>query len=67
MWVVMKFREELPVSVEAGTYSNMSWLPLSGAADGCCGCLLVFNTKEDAEKYADGVEIFQVQIVGEGK
>ncbi len=52
MWLVMKLQKT--AKVRLSSTKLMQDVPVSGMADGCIGCLLVFENKEDAIKYANG-------------
>jgi len=54
MWLVMKLQKT--AKVRLSSTKLMQDVPVSGMADGCIGCLLVFENKEDAIKYANGEE-----------
>ncbi len=47
MWISMQMRAKAVVSVEG---MNVS-IPFSGMADGCVGCMLVFETKKEAKAF----------------
>jgi len=48
MWVTHR----LKTSAGVQAFGQKITLPLSGMAEGCCGCLLVFSTREQAVAYA---------------
>jgi hypothetical protein len=54
MWLVMKLQKT--AKVQLSSTKLMQDVPVSGMADGCIGCLLVFENKEDAIKYAGDEE-----------
>lgn len=63
MWLAMSLKTESEVSVNGGQATVK--LPISGMADGCIGCLLVFETREAAAKYAGaGGKIVQADYDG---
>lgn len=48
MWLSMNMKQEIKLSV----LGKETVLPISDIVDGSIGCLLVFNTKEDAIEYS---------------
>lgn len=60
MWLAMKLKKTAKVKL-SGT-ELMVDMPVSGMADGCIGCLLVFENKEDAIKYAGEESLLQVDF-----
>lgn len=48
MWLALSLKKEAEISLLGKTVK----LPISGMADGCAGCLLAFETREAAAKYA---------------
>jgi hypothetical protein len=44
MWLALSLKQKAEISILGKTIA----LPISDLADGCIGCLLVFETKEDA-------------------
>jgi len=47
-YVVLALKEETVIDIGG----KETTLPISEMADDCAGCLLVFNNKETAKKYA---------------
>ena len=61
MWLALSLKQKSEISVIGKTVA----LPMAGLADGCVGCLLVFETKEDAAAYVGeggGGSIVQVVL-----
>lgn len=57
MWVAMSLKKQAELSVLGQSVD----VPFSGMAKGCVGCLLVFDTEENASAYAgDGGHIVEV-------
>ncbi len=48
MYLAMSLKQHAEVSV----FGNTVALPITGMADGCVGCLLVFESREAAAEYA---------------
>ena len=48
MWLVLMIKKEAEVSLLGKTIK----IPISGMADNCVGCCLVFETREAAAEYA---------------
>jgi hypothetical protein len=59
MWLAMSLKKKAEVSV----LGRKVELAVSGMADGCVGCLLVFDTREAAAEYAgEGGQIVQIEV-----
>lgn len=57
MWLALSLKKDATVSV----LGQEKILPLSEIADGCCGVLLAFDTREQAVEYVgDGGSIIQI-------
>jgi threonine dehydrogenase-like Zn-dependent dehydrogenase len=62
MWAAMSLKKE----AEIETMGIKRTLQISGMADGCTGCMLVFATKEQAAAYVGpGGSIVQIGIIKE--
>jgi len=60
MWLALYLAKEAEISVIGREVK----LPFKDMADGCVGCLLAFDTKEAAAKYAgDNGAIVQIEYV----
>lgn len=58
MWVVLQLQKH----VELDIYGQVHEVPLS-FADGMIGALPVFHTKEEAENFANDVQIVEIELV----
>lgn len=59
MWVTLR----LKTTAEVQAYGRKVTLPVSDLAEGCCGCLLVFSTREQAVEYAEDENlVFEVEF-----
>ena len=61
MWLALSLKQKAEISIIGKTVA----LPISDLADGCVGCLLVFETKEGAAAYVGeggGGSIVQVAL-----
>jgi hypothetical protein len=57
MWLVLRLKTEAKVSL----CGEEIQVKIAGMADGCTGCLLVFETREQAFKYG-GHNIIEVEF-----
>jgi hypothetical protein len=64
MWAAMSLKKEVEIEI----MGLKKTLQISGMADGCTGCILVFATREQAAEYAGpGGSIVQIAMKGEDK
>ena len=63
MWLAPTLKKEAEVLVLGKAVT----LPISDMADGCVGCMLVFDTRESAVKYIGDEEgtIIQIKLKGD--
>lgn len=62
MWLTLSLKKTATI----GFLGHETDIPFSSMADGCCGVLLAFDTKEDAEAYAcNWADIVQIEVKGE--
>ena len=59
MWLALSLKKE----AEVGFLGRSTKMPFSSMADGCVGCLLVFDDKDSAVEYVgDGGKIVEVEF-----
>ena len=60
MWLTLSLKKEAEISV----LGRPAKIPFKDMADGCVGCLLAFDTEEEAADYAgDNGHIIQIDYV----